>query len=78
MLLSPKLVEFIKLPKVVTSVGISLVRGLKVDVKREIIGTNRVVVVGRSVVVSISSGFFGTNGYCKHGKAIGGPEEEVV
>lgn len=39
--MSPKLVEFIKLPKVVTSVGISLVRGLKVDVKREInVGTN--------------------------------------
>lgn len=66
-----------KLPNVAgISVEISVIVGSKLEVKMEsIVGTSWVVVVWMIavVVVSISSNVFGTNGYFKQGKAIGGP-----
>lgn len=67
--------ELVKLPKVVgISVGVSVISGRRLDVKIEsIVGTNWVVDVEMIAVVSISSRVFGTKGYFKQGKAIGGP-----
>lgn len=72
-----EVVALMKLIMVEGSTGFSVVSGASVDVSTEIkVGTS---VVGAAVawviqvVVSISSGSLGMNGYLRHGNAIGGP-----